>query len=113
MRLLRAGQRSAPPLNCGVRRHVTRQRIVFITVLVWLLAAMSAEGRRIWVVLQGPPDGDVYANTLDFQLFASLYLLVVRWFPILVGVLLLELAWFAVVNWLRSRKASRNGVPAA
>ena len=92
---------------------MTRQRIVFITVLVWFLAAVSAEGRRIWVVLQGPPDGDLYANTLDFQLFASLYLLVVRWFPILVGVLLLELVAFVVVGWLRLRRASRNGVPAA
>jgi hypothetical protein len=113
MRLLRAGQRSARRLNCGVRRHMTRQRIVFCTVLVWFVVALISLGLRAWVVLNGPPSGDLYANTLSFQIFASMYLLVVFWFPILGGVLILEFLGFLIVDWLRFRRASRNDVPAA
>jgi len=36
MRLLRAGQRSAPPLNCDVMRH--SKRVVFVALLLPLVA---------------------------------------------------------------------------
>jgi hypothetical protein len=37
MRLLRAGQRSAPPLNCGVRRQMSRPRIYLLVILPLLI----------------------------------------------------------------------------
>jgi hypothetical protein len=52
MRLLRAGQRGAPPLNCGVMRHIGRYAffcdaevavvIRFVTVVLSLLCCVSA-----------------------------------------------------------------------
>jgi hypothetical protein len=82
-------------------------------VVAWFVVALVAEGHRVWVVLHGPPDGDLYANSLDFQLIASLYLLVVLWVPILVGVLLLQFMGFLVLDWFRFRRENRNDVPAA
>jgi hypothetical protein len=42
MRLLRAGQRGAPPLNCGVRRHVMRHRATRRLVVLTICVAVSA-----------------------------------------------------------------------
>src|SRR5690242_18813432 len=43
MRLLRAGQRGAPPLNCGVRRHMSRQRALQIGfVAYWVVFVLFA-----------------------------------------------------------------------
>jgi hypothetical protein len=93
--------------------HMTRRRIVLSTALVWLVAASTWEGLRIWVVLHDPPDGDLYANSLDFQLFASLFLIAAYWFPILAVVLSVEFLCFTIVDRRRSSSARRNGVPAA
>jgi len=92
---------------------MTRRWIVLSTALVWLLAAATWEGLRIWVVLHGPPDGDLYANSLDFQVFASLFLVAVYWFPVLAVVLSVELLCFIFIDHLRWRRARRSGVPAA
>jgi len=92
---------------------MTRRWIVLGTALVWFVAAATWEGWRIWRVLHGPPDGDLYANSLDFQVFASLFLIGVYWFPILAVLVSVELLCFTAVDHLRSSRARKNGVPAA
>jgi hypothetical protein len=47
MRLLRAGQRSAPPLNCGVRRQLVRTAVRNVVVLGQLPAENSATVDRV------------------------------------------------------------------
>jgi hypothetical protein len=85
-----------------------RSRIVVLTIAAWAAIAFVYEGARIWVVLSGPPVPDLYANSLSFQLLASLYLLVGFWVPVLAGVLLFEMLIFAAGD--RGRIASSSSL---
>lgn len=89
---------------------MARKRIVHWTVVIWFVVALISLSLRGWLVLSGPPSGDTYANTLEFQVFASLYLFAVFWCSILAGTLTLEFIGFFVGDWLRLRRASRRAV---
>jgi hypothetical protein len=52
MRLLRAGQRSAPPLNCGVRRYMTSHAFLASVVEAWAPYAAQLESANVEVDLK-------------------------------------------------------------
>ena len=55
-----------------------RAKVITLTVVTWLLGVVVFEAWRIWSALTGPAISDEYANHLDFQLVASVYLVVFR-----------------------------------
>ena len=87
-------------------------RVLVVTTVVWLVSVVIYEVWRIWAVLSGPQtDLEVYVYRLDFQLIASAFLIITRWFPILVGVLILEIivAWGVaaarqLINWTKRQR---------
>ena len=87
-------------------------RVLIVTTVVWLVSVVIYEVWRIWTVLSGPQtDLEVYVYRLDFQLIASAFLIITRWFPILVGVLILEIivAWGVAgarqfINWTMRKR---------
>jgi len=81
----------------------TRKRVVVVTVVAWFLSVFAFEVFRIWTVLSGPPSREEYVNHLDFQLFASAFLLVTRWLPLLGGLLFLELGILALMPGARGK----------
>jgi hypothetical protein len=84
-----------------------RRRVMGITIALWLVVALGSEASRIWISLHSPPSPELYTNHLSFQLFASAFVLVVTWLPLLAGVLLLEAAGFAVSGRIRDAKSRR------
>jgi hypothetical protein len=84
----------------------TRKRVLAATAGVWCLGVLAFETWRVWTVLSGPPQVEEYVNHLDFQLFASAFLIVTRWLPLLGGLLVLELAILSLWAMARSRRPS-------
>lgn len=76
----------------------TRNRILVATGALWCLSVLALETFRIWKVLSGPPQSEEYVNHLEFQLFASAFLVVTRWLPLLGGLLLLEFVGFSLLG---------------
>ena len=81
-----------------------RTRVVALTLGVWCVGVAIFETVRVWTALSGPPDVEEYVNHLDFQLLASGFLVVTRWVPILVSVLIVEMVTFWLVLVVRARR---------
>ena len=73
-----------------------RRRVMVTTLLVWLAVVAIFESARVWLSVAGPPTTEEYVRHLDFQVFASVYLVATLWLPLLGLVLLLEygVLWF-------------------
>ena len=82
-------------------------RIFRRTIGVWAAIVMMSEGLRIWVVLHGPPDPDLYANSLSFQLVGSLWLIIGMWLPTLIGVVVVEWGALALVDRVRVARSRK------
>lgn len=122
MRLLRAGQRSAPPLTCGVRPAVSYQFAVFFYALTLgyiVFGVLTAdlqpppETFAIVLLLSGPlilvirrwhgarRRGDLlmpheYLNTRRLGRYAGVALLWAGHLPVLAGVIFL---WVGLMGW--------------
>jgi hypothetical protein len=64
------------------------------TAIAWVAIVVMLEWFRIWRVLNGPRDSEEYVYHLDFQLFASAFVLLTRWLPLLAALLAVELGLF-------------------
>lgn len=70
------------------------QHIYLATSILWVLALLIHGSLHIYSTLSGPPDSDLYANSLGFQVIAYLFVWLPRFLGVLVVVLLLEFAIF-------------------
>src|SRR5262245_9230618 len=80
-----------------------RRRVIVTTLLVWLTVVMIFESVRVLLAVAGPQTTEEYVRHLDFQVFASVYLVATLWLPLLGLVLLLE---FGVLGFLGRRLTS-------
>ena len=79
-----------------------RNRVLLATGVVWCLSVLAFETFRVWKVLSSPPQLEEYVNHLDFQLFASAFLVITRWLPLLGG---LSLLYFARLTRAMDRRS--------
>ena len=85
-----------------------RRRFLVATVVTWCIGTLLIEALRIRSVFAGPRDAEEYVYHLDFQLFASAFLVVTRWVPLLGVVLLLELGIFALLSAIEDRRHAES-----
>ena len=65
-------------------------RIYLATVLLWLAAVVAYGVWHIYAVLSGPPDSDLYANSIGFQVVAYMLIWAPRFLGALLCILLIE-----------------------
>jgi len=84
------------------------KRVVVATGLVWCLGVLAFETFRVRTALNGPPDVEEYVRHLDFQLFASAFLVATRWLPLLAVLLLLEVGVFSLLTLRNKNRVPRS-----
>jgi hypothetical protein len=85
-----------------------RRQVIIATLIMWCIGVVTIEGIRIRNVFEGPRDPEEYVYHLDFQLFASAFLVISRWLPLLLLVLLLEFGAFSLLSAVRRRFLARS-----
>jgi hypothetical protein len=81
----------------------SRRRVMTSTAIAWVAIVVMLESFRIWRVLNGPRDSEEYVYHLDFQLFASAFLVLTRWLPLLAALLAVELGLFYFLSKIQRR----------